>query len=173
MRNFGTYFLLAFICFVIIYGLIRRVPVIDSFLDGAKQGLQTAAQILPALVALLFAVQLMIASGITEKLCDLLSPILAPIGFPAEVLPLCILSPISGSGSLSAYQSILAAYGADSFVGRVASVIAGATETTFYAVTVYYGAVGIKKIRHTVIAALCADITGFLLAALFVRLFFD
>ena len=88
-------------------------------------------------------------------------------------LPYSCSGRISRRSSLSAYQSILAAYGADSFVGRVASVIAGATETTFYAVTVYYGAVGIKKIRHTVIAALCADITGFLLAALFVRLFFD
>lgn len=173
MRNFGTYFLLIFICGVMIYGLVRRIPVFDSFLVGAKKGLETAVQILPALVALLFAVQLMIASGITEGLCGLLSPILNKIGFPAEVLPLCILSPISGSGSLSAYQSILAAYGADSYVGRVASVIAGATETTFYAVTVYYGAVGIKRIRHTVAAALCADITGFLLAAFFVRLFFD
>lgn len=172
MYKIGTYILIFFICGILLYGLFRKVPVFDSFLCGAKKGIKTAIQILPALVALLFGVKLLTASGVTDSLSTLLSPILSKIGFPSEVLPLCILSPISGSGSLSAYQSILDTFGADSFVGRVASVIAGATETTFYAVTVYYGAVGVKKIRHTVAAALCADITGFLLAAVFVRLFF-
>ncbi|MGN0560452.1 MAG: spore maturation protein, partial [Candidatus Fimenecus sp.] len=102
-----------------------------------------------------------------------LSPIFEKLHYPAEVLPLCLLSPISGSGSLSAFQTILETYGADSNIGRVASVIAGSTETTFYAIAVYYGAVGIKKTRHTAFAALCADCTSFVLAALFVRLFFD
>ncbi len=172
MHNIGTYILIFFICGILLYGLVQKVPVFDSFLHGAKKGIENAVQILPALVALLFGVKLLTASGLTDSLSALLSPLLQKIGFPPEVLPLCILSPISGSGSLSAYQSILDSFGADSFVGRVASVIAGATETTFYAVAVYYGAVGVKKIRHTVAAALCADITGFLLAGIFVRLFF-
>ncbi|HIS04479.1 MAG TPA: spore maturation protein, partial [Candidatus Fimenecus stercoravium] len=121
----------------------------------------------------LLAVQMLTASGVSDALTAALSPLLSKLGFPAEVLPLCILSPISGSGSLSAFQSLLTTYGADSFIGRTASVIAGSTETTFYTVTVYYGAVGVKKIRHTVLCALCADGISFLLSAVFVRLFFD
>lgn len=173
MNNLGTYVLLLFICGILLFALIRKTAVFDCFLTGAKEGVRNAISILPALVALLFAVKLLTASGITEALTKAISPFLSKIGFPAEVLPLCILTPISGSGSLSAFQDILAAYGADSYIGRVASVIAGATETTFYAVTVYYGAIGVKKIRHTIAAALCADISGFILASLFVRLLFD
>lgn len=173
MNNLGTYVLLMFISSVLIFALARKTAIFDCFLEGAKSGMKNAISILPALVALLFAVKLLTASGITDALTRSLSPMLEKIGFPAEVLPLCVLSPLSGSGSLSAFQEILAEYGADSYIGRVASVIAGATETTFYAVTVYYGAIGVKKIRHTIAAALCADISGFILASFFVRLLFD
>lgn len=173
MNNLGTYALLLFISGILIFALARKTAIFDCFLAGAKMGMKNAASILPALVALLFAVKLLTASGVTDALTQMLFPLLEKIGFPAEVLPLCILSPISGSGSLSAFQDILTTYGADSYIGRVASVIAGATETTFYAITVYYGAIGIKKIRHTIAAALCADISGFILASLFVRLLFD
>lgn len=173
MNNIGTYALLLFISVILIFGFVKKIEIFNSFVAGAKDGMRNAVSILPALVALLFAVKLLTASGITGAITQFLSPILQKFGFPAEVVPLCILSPISGSGSLSAYRDILSAYGADSYIGRVASVIAGATETTFYAITVYYGAVGVKKIRHTIAAALCADISGFILASFFVRLFFD
>lgn len=173
MNNLGTYALLFFIGGVLIYACIKKVPVFDSFLEGAKEGIPSAIGILPALIGLLFAVSLLLRCGITEVLAAALSPLLSKIGFPVEVLPLCILSPISGSGSLSAFQSLLETYGADSFIGRTASVIAGSTETTFYAITVYYGAVGVKKTRHTVAAALCADVTSFVLASLAIRLFFE
>lgn len=172
MNNIGTYVLLSFISAIVLFAICRKTAVFDCFLSGAKDGIKNAVSILPALIALLFAVKLLTASGITESITAVCSPLLQKIGFPAEILPLCILSPISGSGSLSALQDILAVYGADSYIGRVASVIAGATETTFYAVTVYYGAIGVKKIRHTIAAALCADIAGFILASFFVRLFF-
>jgi len=173
MNNIGTYALLLFISIILLFAFFQKTAIFDCFLAGTKDGIKNAVSILPALVALLFAVKLLTACGITDTVTHALAPILQKIGFPAEVLPLCILSPISGSGSLSAYQDILSAYGADSYIGRVASVIAGATETTFYAVTVYYGAIGVKKIRHTVAAALCADIAGFIFASFFVRLFFD
>ncbi len=172
MNNIGTYVLLSFISAIVLFAICRKTAVFDCFLSGAKDGIKNAVSILPALIALLFAVKLLTASGITESITAVCSPLLQKIRFPAEILPLCILSPISGSGSLSAFQDILAVYGADSYIGRVASVIAGATETTFYAVTVYYGAIGVKKIRHTIAAALCADIAGFILASFFVRLFF-
>ncbi len=173
MRELGNYVLLLFIGAVILTGLLRKVPVFESFLQGARGGIETAVKLLPSMLALLFAVNLLMSSGIMEEISVLLSPLFAKIKYPVEVLPLCLLSPISGSGSLSAFQSILQNYGADSYIGRVASVIAGSTETTFYAITVYYGAVGIKKIKHTAFAALCADFTSFMLSAIFVRLFFD
>ncbi|MGN0572286.1 MAG: spore maturation protein [Candidatus Fimenecus sp.] len=173
MNDFGNYILLFFLGAVILTGILRKVPVFDTFLEGARGGIETAVKILPSLLALLFAVNLLTASGIMEQFVAVLSPIFEKIQYPAEVLPLCLLSPISGSGSLSAFQSILTTYGADSYIGRVASVIAGSTETTFYAIAVYYGAVGIRKTRHTAFAALCADCTSFVLAALFVRLFFN
>ncbi|MGN0519184.1 MAG: spore maturation protein [Candidatus Fimenecus sp.] len=173
MNEFGNYVLLFFLGAVLLAGILRKIPVFDAFLDGAKGGIETAVKLLPSLLALLFAVNLLTASGIMEQFVAVLSPIFEKLHYPAEVLPLCLLSPISGSGSLSAFQTILTSYGADSYIGRVASVIAGSTETTFYAIAVYYGAVGIKKTRHTAFAALCADCTSFVLAALFVRLFFD
>lgn len=173
MRELGNYVLLLFIGAVVLTGILRKVPVFDAFLQGARGGIETAVKLLPSLLALLFAVNLLMTSGIMERISILLSPLFTKLKYPVEVLPLCLLSPISGSGSLSAFQSILQNYGADSYIGRVASVIAGSTETTFYAITVYYGAVGIKKIKHTAFAALCADFTSFMLAAIFVRLFFD
>ena len=173
MDKLGTYALLFFIAGIFIFALIRRVPVFDTLLNGAKSGIETAVRLLPALTALLFSVGLLTASGLPDALAKLLSPLLQKIGFPPEVLPLCLLSPFSGSGSLSAFQSILETYGPDSAIGRTASIIAGSTETTFYAITVYYGAVGIKKTRHTLAAAMCADFTSFLLAGVLVRLFFN
>lgn len=173
MNEFGNYVLLLFIGVVLLAALCKKVPVFDIFLLGAKGGIETSLRILPSLIALLFAVNLLTASGVMEFIITYLKPFFEKTQYPVEVLPLCLLSPISGSGSLSAFQSIITTYGADSYIGRVASVIAGSTETTFYAMAVYYGAVGIKKSRHTAFAALCADCTSFLLAALFVRLFFD
>lgn len=173
MRDLGNYILLLFIVAVLTAGVCKKVPVFDAFLQGAKGGIENALRILPSLLALLFAVNLLVASGIMEFITTHLAPLFEKIQYPVEVLPLCLLSPVSGSGALSAFQTLLSQYGADSYIGRVASVIAGSTETTFYAIAVYYGAVGIKKIRHTAFAALCADCTSFLLAALFVRLFFD
>ena len=164
MDKFGNYALLLFIAGIFIFALFRRVPVFDTFLNGAKSGIETAVRLLPALTALLFSVGLLTASGLPDALAKLLSPLLQKIGFPPEVLPLCLLSP---------FQSILETYGPDSAIGRTASIIAGSTETTFYAITVYYGAVGIKKTRHTLAAAMCADFTSFLLAGVLVRLFFD
>lgn len=172
MNDFGNFILLFFIAAVVLSALFRKVPVFDTFLEGAGSGIETAVKILPSLAALLFAVNLLTASGVLDYIRSWLSPIFEKLQYPVEVLPLCLLSPISGGGSLSVFQNILATYGADSFVGRVASVVSGSTETTFYAIAVYYGAIGVKKTRHTAFAALCADCTSFLLAALFVRLFF-
>lgn len=160
------------VCGVVVFGLIKKVKVFDCFSKGAVQGLETAVSLLPVLVGLTLAVSMFTASGASELLTKLLSPIFSVFGIPEEVIPLCIISPVSGSGSLTVFEQILTQYGADSYVGRVASVISGATETTFYAVTVYLGSAGIKKSGTVIPCALLGDFISFAAAAVTVRLFF-
>ncbi len=167
-----AYIMPVVVCGLVIYGIIKKVKVFDCFSQGAVQGLETAVSLLPVLVGLMLGVSMFVASGGAQVLSNLLSPVFSLIGVPEEVIPLCILSPVSGSGSLSVYEQLLSTYGADSYAGRIASVISGATETTFYAVTVYLGSVGIKKSRNVIPCALAGDFASFAAAAFTVRLFF-
>lgn len=130
---------------IILFAFIKKVPCFDTFLEGAKQGLISTYKIAPSLIGLIVAVNMLKASGALEMLIDFIRPAAEFLGFPAEVVPLALLRPVSGSGSTAILNSILQDYGPDSFIGRAASVMAGSTETTFYAIAVYYGAVGIKK----------------------------
>lgn len=172
MIDISTYILPIFIAFTVIFGLLKKVDVFETFIDGAKKGFRVFLSILPSLTALFLAIEMLKSSLGIEILTKILSPVGKLLHIPQEVLPMCILSPISGGGSLSVYNSIITQYGPDSYVGRVASVMMGSTETTFYAIAVYFGAVNIKKIRHTAICSLCADLTSFILSGIFVRLFF-
>ncbi len=147
---------------IISYGLFKKVDVFEAFLSGAAQGTKTLVGILPALVGLITAITLFRTSGALELLTRLLAPVTKFAGIPAELMPLAILRPISGSGALAVVNDLLKSAGPDSPVGRMASVVMGSTETTFYTLAVYYGAVKIKHTRHTVPAALMADITGLL-----------
>ena len=155
---------------VLLLGAVKRVNVFDTFVEGAREGIGTAVKILPALVALMTAVGMFRASGALELLTGALEPVLASIGIPPEVVPLAMLRPVTGSGAMALFDGILREHGADSFVGRVASVLQGSTETTFYTVAVYYGSVGIKRTRHTVPSAMTADVAGLLLSVLTVRM---
>ena len=157
---------------IIGFGLVRGVKVFDCFVEGAKEGLSTAVSILPALVALVVAVGMFKASGGLDLLSFALEPLGKLIGLPREVIPLSLLRPISGSGALAVFADILKSHGPDSLVGRISSVLMGSTETTFYTIAVYYGAAGIKNTRHSIPAALSADITGFFISALAVKLLF-
>lgn len=157
------------VVFTVLYGLFKKLPVFEIFIQGAKKALKQTTDLLPALTALFVAVGMLMSSGGTEILCSLLSPVTSFLGIPEEVLPLCLLSPLSGSGSLAVLEEILTEYSPDSYIGKTASVIAGASETTFYAVAVYFGSVGITKSRHTIPAALIADITTYISAAIFCK----
>ena len=170
METFQNLFLPLTIGTVILYGLYKKLPVFEIFLKGAKKALSQTADLLPALSALCLMVSMLSASGVLRLAENLLSPICTVTGVPREVLPLCIISPLSGSGSLTVLEGIFSEFSPDSYIGRTASVIAGASETTFYAVAVYYGSIGITKTRHTVPAALTADITTYIAAAFFCRL---
>lgn len=155
-----------------LYGLARKVDVYAALSAGAESGLTTLIRILPPLVGLLTAISMLRASGILEWAAALCAPLLDSLGLPAETLPLMLIRPISGSGALAVGSELIAAHGPDSYIGRTAAVMLGSTETTFYTIAVYFGAAGIRRIRHTIPAALIADLAGFLASALAVRLFF-
>ena len=172
MIALGTLMVPLTMVLIVGYGLWKGVPVFDVFLDGAKEGLAVGARILPALVALVTAVGMFKASGGLDLVSWALEPLGNLLGLPREVLPLALMRPISGSGAMVLFQDLLQSHGPDSLVGRIASVMQGSTETTFYVIALYYGAAGIKDTRHTAPAALTSDVTGFFLSALTVKLFF-
>ena len=159
----------AFAAIIVLFGLVRRVPVFDSFIAGAKEGFSTLFNIAPTILGLIFAVGLLRSSGAIDVICTAVSPATDAVGFPTEVVPMAMLRPVSGSGAAALLVSVFEDYGPDSFAGRVASVLAGSSETTFFATTMYFGSIGIKKIRHTVAAAIAADLTAMILSAFLVR----
>lgn len=170
--NFSDYIVPIIIGIVFTFSLVKRKDVFSDFLDGAKEGLSVAAEILPALVALSVCVGMLRASGAIDAFGNLLAPAARAIGFPKECMPLALLRPLSGSGALVVFDEIIKEHGPDSFVGRVASVLMGSTETTFYTIAVYMGATKVKKTRHCIFSAISADMTGFLLSAIAVKIFF-
>ncbi len=157
------------VALILVYGLIKKVAVFDVFKKGALDGIKTLYNIAPTLIGLIVSVSMLKASGALTMLCTWLEPVCDMVLFPVELLPMSLLRPVSGGGSTALLNQVLKDYGPDSFVGRCASVIAGSTETTFYAITVYYSAVGIKKIRHTLWAALVADFVAAVVAVMMVR----
>ena len=158
----------AFLC---VYGLIKRVNVFESCVEGVKEGIQTVVFIAPTMIALIVAVGMLRASGALDFIAGLIRPAAEAVGFPPELVPMGLLRPVSGSGATAILNGIYDSFGPDSFVGRCASVTAGSTETTFYAITMYYGAAGIKNIRHTLISALLADLTAIIMSVITVNLF--
>lgn len=159
-----------FILGIIGYGIFKKIDIFDTFLEGALSGIKITIKILPALCGLLAAIAAFRASGALDCIIQFLSPVTRLLGIPAEILPLALLRPISGSGSLAVVTDILKTYGPDSFAGKAASVIMGSTETTFYAIAVYFGSVGIKNSRYTIKAALIADFTGLICGVWITRL---
>ena len=141
-------------------GLLRKVKVYDVFIDGAKEGFQTAVNIIPFLVGILVAIGMFRGSGAMTLLTDALRPVLSLVNFPPELFPLAVFRSLTGSGSLALTTDLVKTYGPDSFLARAAATMYGSSETTFYVLAVYFGAVGVKKTRHAVPAALIADIVA-------------
>jgi spore maturation protein B len=155
-----------------VYGYLKGVKVYEAFIEGAKEGFQVAVRIIPFLVAVLAAVGAFRGAGAMDALGRVLGPITGPLGLPPEVLPMAIVRPLSGGGSLGILGSILAApgLGPDSYPGRLASVLQGSTETTFYVLSVYCGGAGIVRYRHALAAGLCADASGLIASVVIARL---
>ena len=152
--------------------LQKKENTYDLLLQGGAEGLRLLLTITPALVVLLTAVHMLRASGAVELLSNFLAPAFRFVGIPPETAMLVLIRPISGSAALATGAELMARYGVDSEIGRTVAVMLGSTETTFYTISVYFGAVGIKKTRYAVPAALIADLTGFIMASLTVRLLF-
>ncbi len=147
-----------FILFVIVYGLMEKNKVFDTFLDGAKEGIEIVFRIFPSLIGLFIAIGALRASGILDQIISLLTPTLKILGVPAEVMPLAMLRPISGSASMAVATDIMKINGVDTIIGKIASTIMGSTETTLYTIAIYTGVVKIKKTRGIIIAALIGDL---------------
>ncbi|MBA3850248.1 MAG: spore maturation protein [Opitutus sp.] len=155
-----------------LYAALRRVKIYEEFVEGAKEGFGVATRIVPFLVAILVAIGMFRGAGGIEAMKSVLSPLLAPLGFPPDLLPLALVRPLSGSASLAMFSELVQTTGADSLVSRMAGTIYGSTETTFYVIAVYFGSVGIRRARHALAAGLFADFIGIIASVLICRLMF-
>lgn len=167
--NIGDYAVPLIFAVVCLFGLIKRTDVFGEFVRGVEEGLGTVKEIFPSLMALVVSVGMFRACGGVELLTEWFRPVTEFFGFPPECTPLVILRPFSGSGSVALFESILGAEGADSFAGRVASVMLGSSETTFYTIAVYFAATKVKKIRYALAAALVGDFCGWFISGWAVR----
>jgi spore maturation protein B len=158
--------------FILIYGTFKKVPTYESFVEGGKEGIKIAVSIIPFLVGMLVSISIFRASGALEYLMNWIGPGLLAIGVPPEIVPLAIIRPISGTAALGMTSDLIATHGPDSFLGRLASVLQGSTDTTFYVLTVYFGAVGIRKMGDALKVGLWADLVGIIVAIIVVTLFF-
>ncbi|WP_062046712.1 spore maturation protein [Bacillus sp. JCM 19034] len=160
------------IALVLVYGTYKRVPTYETFVEGAKEGFGMAISIIPYLVGMLVAISVFRASGAMDFIIDLIKPILQTLGVPSEIVPLALIRPISGTGALGMTSDLIATYGPDSFIGRLASTMQGSTDTTFYVLTVYFGAVGIRKMGDALKVGLLADLVGIVAAIIVVSYVF-
>ncbi|MCM3784052.1 spore maturation protein [Neobacillus mesonae] len=168
----STWAIPVIIAFIPVYAYFRKVPVYESFVDGAKEGFGTAISIIPSLVAMMVAISVFRASGALDFFIGLIAPLFQWMGVPPEVLPLGILRPLTGTGSLAFTTDLIQTHGPDSMIGRIASTIQGSTDTTLYVLTVYFGAVGIRNGRYALKVGLFSDIVGFVAAIMICLLVF-
>lgn len=158
--------------FISIYGSYKKVPVYETFIRGSKQGFGVGVRIIPYLIAMLVAVGMFRASGAIELISEYLSPFLSFIGMPAELIPLAIVRSLSGSGALGVLGEIAANNGGDAYVTKLAALMTGSSETTFYVLALYFGSVGVTKFRHALVAGILADIIGIFVSLMIGKIVF-
>lgn len=176
MTNFANqvsnWLFLIFIVGIPFYGVIKKINVFDTFVGGAKQGFETSINIVPYLIAMLVAIGMLRASGFFELMSHVLSPLLSALGMPSELVPLALIRPFSGSASNGIMAELIHENGGNSFIAQTAATMMGSTETTFYVIAVYFGAVGIKRTRHAIPAGLLADLAGIIASVTICRYLF-
>ena len=157
---------------IIIYGFYKKIDLYDSFLRGVKEGMHTVIKIFPTIFTMMLAVQVLLKSNIISDFTNILNPLFTILKFPGELFTLALLRPISGTSSLVVMNDLLRTYGPDSFIGRVASIIQGSTDTTIYILGLYFSSVGIKKSKYALIAGLLADLSAIILSVIIVKILF-
>lgn len=171
-RQIGDWAIPLMLLIIPVIGYIRGVRVYEAFVEGASEGFHIAIRLIPFLIAMLVAVNVFRTSGAMEMVSAFIEPYLSTVGVPADLIPLGLLRPFSGTASLGIMSDILSQFGADSLLGLMASTAMGSTDTTFYIISVYLGAVGIKKARYAPLVGVCGDVIGFLLSIWFCRYLF-
>ncbi len=172
LNTISVWILPAIITIILLYGMYKKAPLYEDFCDGAKEGFWVAVKILPYLVAIMVAIAMFRASGALDFLYNILKTPLETLKIPADTLSLMITRSLSGSATLGLFSEIVNTHGADSYAAKLSAVITGSSETTFYVIAVYFGAVGIKKFRHAILTGILADIVGIFCAIVVSRLFF-
>ncbi|ACB85220.1 spore maturation protein [Natranaerobius thermophilus] len=154
----------AMITITLLYGYFKKINVFDVFIEGAKEGFETSVKLIPSLVAMLSALGIFRASGGMDFILEIIEPVMDTFNIPTEVVPLALMRPISGSSTFAMTTELIHSHGPDSLVGRIASTMQGSTDTTLFVLTVYFGAVGIKKTRHAMGVGLVGDFVGFIVS---------
>lgn len=161
-----------FVFFVVFYGFIKKVNLYDSFLEGAKEGLQISVNIFPNVLAMVFAINIFLDSNFVYEILRVFEGFLMKFNIPLDILPMAILRPISGTATLAIMNDIFMNCGPDSYAGRLASVLQGCTDTTIYVLALYFGSIGVKKIRYSLVVGLIADLIGITIAFILTAMFF-
>lgn len=160
------------VLFIVIYGFIKKINIYDEFLKGIKEGLELALKIFPNIFAMSISINILLKSNIINDISNLIAPILNIIGYPKELLPLAIMRPISGSSALIIMDNIFKINGPDSFIGKVASVLQGSTDTTIYIISLYFSSVKIKKTRYALLVGLVADLSAIIISYLVINIMY-
>ncbi|WP_106497364.1 spore maturation protein [Lentibacillus sp. Marseille-P4043] len=168
----STWLIPCFIMIVLIVGTWKRVPAYELFVEGGKEGVKMAFSLLPFLVGMIVSIAILRASGALDAFIGLLSPVLSFLGVPPDIVPLALVRPISGTAALGVTTELIDTHGPDSFIGRLASTMQGSTDTTLYILTIYFGAVGIKKMRYALKVGLIADLIGIIASIIIVTIVF-
>lgn len=170
--NIGNYLLPIVVFLIIIVAFIKKVSLYDTFVEGAKEGILLGFQVFPCLIGMIFGINILLRSGFISDIFGNLSFLFSKIGVPTEILPLAIIRPISGNASFAIMIDLFKTFGVDSYIGRIAAIMQGATDTTLYVISLYFGSIGIKNIRYALKAGLFADLVTLVMSILLVNLFF-
>ena len=173
MINISNYIIPFIVLGILGYGIHKKKPIYDDFIEGANEGLKLSITLLPYLLSMILAVNIFIDSNILDLLFKLIAPILNILHIPFEIFPMFFLRPLSSSASLAYVTNLLSTYGPDSFIGILSTIIQGSTDTTIYIITIYMGSIGIKKTKYTLRVSLLADIFGILMCVLLINIFFN
>lgn len=172
ISNIGNMLIPIVVFMIIIVAITKKVNVYDEFIEGAKEGLGMGISIFPYLIGMIFGINILLKSEILNHLFVFLKPVFDIIKIPVEVLPMAIIRPISGNASFAVMIDMIKTYGVDSYLGRIVAVMQGATDTTIYVISLYFGSIGIKKIRYALKAGLFADLVTLIMSVLLISIFF-